>query len=328
MDFTCKTRALSSLVKDMQKDKFSFDSPLQRQEDQWNRLQKSELIDSILRSYPLDPIRAIKTESGILDVIDGKQRATTIRQYISGEFTLSKNLENVTIDETEYEIAGKRFEKLDEAVQDKIKSYEIQIYTFTDCTDKDVREMFRRQNNGVPLKSLQKRAIKETPELTNIIFDLKSYPVFDKVMSPALKRKDADKETIRQVLMLSETGKDYDFGSFLTKDVENFIVMYNDNINYDKIELIKQALDRLNETFEEYEKYYIKPTTLPFVIYGAYRVIKDNKPFEKYSEWLLSFLDNYATNEEYLQYCNGGGTASSDKVHGRLDYFRNVVKEM
>lgn len=328
MDFTCKTRALSSLVKDMQKDKFSFDSPLQRQEDQWNRLQKSELIDSILRSYPLDPIRAIKTESGILDVIDGKQRATTIRQYISGEFTLSKNLENVTIDETEYEIAGKRFEKLDEPVQDKIKSYEIQIYTFTDCTDKDVREMFRRQNNGVPLKSLQKRAIKETPELTNIIFDLKSYPVFDKVMSPALKRKDADKETIRQVLMLSETGKDYDFGSFLTKDVENFIVMYNDNINYDKIELIKQALDRLNETFEEYEKYYIKPTTLPFVIYGAYRVIKDNKPFEKYSEWVLSFLDNYATNEEYLQYCNGGGTASSDKVHGRLDYFRNVVKEM
>lgn len=328
MDFTCKTRALSSLVKDMQKDKFSFDSPLQRQEDQWNRLQKSELIDSILRSYPLDPIRAIKTESGILDVIDGKQRATTIRQYISGEFTLSKNLENVTIDETEYEIAGKRFEKLDEPVQDKIKSYEIQIYTFTDCTDKDVREMFRRQNNGVPLKSLQKRAIKETLELTNIIFDLKSYPVFDKVMSPALKRKDADKETIRQVLMLSETGKDYDFGSFLTKDVENFIVMYNDNINYDKIELIKQALDRLNETFEEYEKYYIKPTTLPFVIYGAYRVIKDNKPFEKYSEWLLSFLDNYATNEEYLQYCNGGGTASSDKVHGRLDYFRNVVKEM
>lgn len=328
MDFTCKTRALSSLVKDMQKDKFSFDSPLQRQEDQWNRLQKSELIDSILRSYPLDPIRAIKTESGILDVIDGKQRATTIRQYISGEFTLSKNLENVTIDETEYEIAGKRFEKLDEPVQDKIKSYEIQIYTFTDCTDKDVREMFRRQNNGVPLKSLQKRAIKETPELTNIIFDLKSYPVFDKVMSPALKRKDADKETIRQVLMLSETGKDYDFGSFLTKDVENFIVMYNDNINYDKIELIKQALDRLNETFEEYEKYYIKPTTLPFVIYGAYRVIKDNKPFEKYSEWVLSFLDNYAMNEEYLQYCNGGGTASSDKVHGRLDYFRNVVKEM
>lgn len=328
MDFTCKTRALSSLVKDMQKDKFSFDSPLQRQEDQWNRLQKSELIDSILRSYPLDPIRAIKTESGTLDVIDGKQRATTIRQFISGEFTLSKNLENVIIDETEYEIAGKRFEKLDEAVQDKIKSYEIQIYTFTDCTDKDVREMFRRQNNGVPLKSLQKRAIKETPELTNIIFDLKSYPVFDKIMSPGLKRKDADKETIRQVLMLSETGKDYDFGSFLTKDVENFIVMYNDNINYDKIELIKQALDKLNETFEEYEKYYIKPTTLPFVIYGAYRVIKDNKPFDKYSEWLLSFLDNYAMNEEYLQYCNGGGTASSDKVHGRLDYFRNVVKEM
>ncbi len=328
MDYTCKTRSLSSFIKDMDKDKFSFDSPLQRQEDQWNRLQKSELIDSVLRSYPLDPIRAIKREDGILDVIDGKQRATVIKQFIEGGFSLSKNLENVTIDEYEYEIAGKKFHKLDEAVQDKIKSYEIQIYTFTDCTDKDVREMFRRQNNCVPLKYLQKRTIRETPELTRIIFDLKSHPVFHKLMSPALRKKDADKETIRQVLMLTEVGKDYDFGSFLSKDVDRFIEMYNNNINMDKIETVKQALDRLSETFEEYERYYIKPTTLPFVIYSAYRILKDKKSFGKYSEWLISFLDGYNENEEYLQYCNGGGTASSDKVHGRLDYFRNVIREM
>lgn len=328
MDFTCKTRALPSLVKDIQKNKFSFNSPLQRQEDQWTKQQKSELIDSILRSYPLDPIRSIKLENGILDVIDGKQRATTIKQFLNNEFSLSKNLETVIIDDIEYDIAGKKFDKLDEAVQDKIKSYEIQIYIFTDCTNKDVKEMFRRQNNGVPLKPFQKRAVHESQELTNIIFELKSFSIFNKIMSPALLKKDTDKETIRQVLMLTEVCKDYDFGSFLSKDVDRFIEMYNNNINYEKVEVVKQALNKLEETFEPYEKYYVKPTTLPFVIYGAYRIIKDNKSYEKYSEWLISFLDNYAENEEYLQYCHGGGTASSEKVHGRLDYFRKIIKEM
>ena len=45
-----------------------------------------------------------------------------------------KALEPVTIDGVEYEIAGKKFTNLDQAVQDKILSYELQVYLFSDCT--------------------------------------------------------------------------------------------------------------------------------------------------------------------------------------------------
>lgn len=318
MDFSCRTRALSSLVKDIAKDKFNFNHPLQRKEQQWNRLQKSELIDSILRSYPIDPIRGIKNFD-ILDVIDGKQRATCIRDYISDGFALSKSLEPVTIEDIEYDIANKKFSKLDEVLQDKIKSYEIQVYSFTDCTEKDVREMFRRQNNGKALSNTQKRTAIESSELSEIVFSLISHPFFAKTISKAQAKKDDDKDIVREILMLTE-----DYTSFRSEDINKFIEYYNDNIDMDKIEIVKTALDKLDESFEEIK---IKKTSLPIACYGMYEIIKDGKDVEQYLYWLNEFLTNYETNEDYLQYC-GRGTSNADMVMGRLNYFKDAIAKM
>ena len=325
MDYSGRTRTLSSLVKDMKNFKFSFDSPLQRKENQWNRLQKSELIDSILRSYPLDPIRSIKLDSGILDVIDGKQRMTTIRDYMNDVFALSKNLESVTIDGNEYQIANKKFSKLDEVIQDKIKYFEILVYSFTNCTDKDVREMFRRQNNGKNLSNLQKRTVLESEELRNVTFDLTSHPFWDKLLTKTQRKGDIDKDLVREILMLTEASNEYDFGSFRSEDINKFIDMYNDKINEEKIALVKQSLDKLYESFEEIK---LNKISIPMVVYGMYRMIKDNKDIEKYITWLRDdFIANYDQNENFKAYCQSS-TSSSENVKGRLEYFRNVIREM
>lgn len=325
MDYSSRTVTLGNLVKHMKKGKYSFDSPLQRRENQWNRLQKSELLDSVLRSYPLDPIRAIKQKDGILDVIDGKQRATTIRQYLDDEFSLSKSLEEVVIDENTYQIAGKKFSKLDEVVQEKIKGYEIQVYTFTDCTEKDVREMFRRQNNGSALRPSQKLTAYQTSELNTIIYDLSSHDFFKKVLSPNQINKDVHKDIVRETLMLSEVSKDNELTSFRIKDMNNFVIEYGEKINNEKIDLIKQALDRLNEEFNETVK--IPKTSLSFIIYSMMRVIKDHKSTQKLIDKINSFIDNYDSNEEYKQYCTQG-TSSNANITGRMDYWRNIIREL
>ena len=51
MDFTCKTRALTSLVKDIQKNKFSFNSPLQRQEDHHHDLGQMQMYVNYYDRY-------------------------------------------------------------------------------------------------------------------------------------------------------------------------------------------------------------------------------------------------------------------------------------
>ena len=127
--------------------------------------------------------------------------------------------------------------------------------------------------------------------------------------------------------MLTEMSSEYDFGSFRSKDIDRFVEYYNDHINMDKVETLKTALDKLNEAFVE-DKIKIKQTSIPMVCYGMYRIIKDKKSTQKYLDWLRDFIDNYDTNEEYLQYCNGAGTASADMVKGRLDYFREAIRKM
>ena len=81
MDYTSKTRSLQSLVKDMNKGTINLSHKLQRPEGQWNRKQKSDLIDSLLRHYPINPTYAIVEEDGTLSVIDGVQRLSTTVSY-------------------------------------------------------------------------------------------------------------------------------------------------------------------------------------------------------------------------------------------------------
>ena len=100
MDYTCRTKTLQALVKAMDKGTILLSHKLQRPEGQWNRKQKTDLIDSLLRKYPINPTYAIK-EVGISSVIDGVQRLSCVRDFISDKFALSKDMESVIVNDEE-----------------------------------------------------------------------------------------------------------------------------------------------------------------------------------------------------------------------------------
>ena len=153
MEINPKSRMLWSYSKDIDKEKFNMKHPLQRKTGQWNLLRKSELIDSFLRGDYIDAVRCELKEDGIKYVFDGIQRSTTVNAFFSNKFKLSKHLPPVEIDGKEYEIAGKKFDDLDDEVQEKLKNCVITICTYSNCTPDDIRRMYFRQNNGVPLNN-------------------------------------------------------------------------------------------------------------------------------------------------------------------------------
>lgn len=323
-DLQVRTRSLSSLIKDLSK-KYDFNHPLQRQSGQWNKLMMSKLIDSAIRLYPIYPALLDDNGNGIYGVIDGKQRLTIFRDFFNNEFALHKSLLPVEIDGVTYEIAGKKYEKLDEAVQSRFNDREFQLYIMNNATEEDIREIFSRFNSSKGLNNTQRRTSLESEELAKIVCELKSHPVIGKLTTPAQRKKDLDKDIIRQVLMLTEISNEYDFGSFRNDDMNKFIEMYNGNINYGKIETVKDAMSALDAAFETVS---VNRVTIPILIYGYYRVVKDNKDMEKWNGWVKDFLESYDTNETYKQYCNGSGTASAEMVKGRLQYFRDAVREL
>ncbi len=324
-DLQVKTRALSSLLKDIAKNKYDFNHPLQRQSGQWNKLSMSKLIDSAIRLYPIYPALVVDNGDDAYGVIDGKQRLTIFTSYANNEFALHKSLSPVDIDGTEYEIAGKKFDKLDEEVKERFKSREFQLYIMTNATENDIREIFARINSSKGLTNTQKRTVVESEELAKVVFELKSHPVFTKITTPTQRKKDEDKDIVRQVLMLSEMNNEYDFGSFRNEDINKFIERYNGNINYGKVETIKEAMTALDTAFETIS---VNKVTVPILLYGYYRIVKDKKSIQKWNDWVKNFIETYDTNEEYKQYCNGSGTASAEMVKGRLQYFRDAIREL
>lgn len=325
MEFNNKKQLVKTFAKDMSKGKYSTKHKCQRKEDQWSKEQKSLLIDSMLRNYPLDPIRVELKEDEKKYIFDGVQRATTVCRFIEDGYKLSKTLKPVVIDGEQYEIAGKKYSELDEAVKDKISDYELIIYIFSGCTDEDIREMFRRQNNGKPLSNTQKRTAIESDTVSEIIFSLADHQFFEKIMSSAQIRKDVNRDMIRETLMLINTNEYQDFTSFRTKDINDFIAWYDQNIIQADVDLLREALDKLDESIEELK---IKPTSIPMMLYAAYQCVKENKDFATFALMVSDFSNNYDSNEKYAAIFAGGGTASSESVNKRFQYWKNLVNKI
>lgn len=323
MDYTCRTKTLQALVKAMDKGTILLSHKLQRPEGQWNRKQKTDLIDSLLRKYPINPSYAIK-EVGISSVIDGVQRLSCVRDFILDKFALSKDMESVVVNDEEKFLAGLKFSKLDDDTKDAILNSELQVYELTDCTEKDVREMFRRQNAGKPLNGKQLRVIHESDEFSEIVYSLATHSFMDKLMTKAQRKNGTDRDLIIQTLMLMETSQENDFTSFRTNDIDAFVVNYSDSISQDKVDMLEMALDKYDEVFE---KIKIPITSISFILYSGYRIIKDNKDFSSLVELVNDFLNNYDSNEEYKQYVQSG-TSSSENVRGRLDWWRERIKTL
>ena len=231
-DIKTSPKSLRSLVGEINKGKYNFDLPIQRRAGIWKPKEKSLFIDTLLRNYPIYPALVNKhSDTKEIDVVDFKQRFTTIAAFANDEFKLSKNLKPLTIDGTEYEIAGKKFSKLDEAVQSRFNDRDISIITMTDATEEEIVDIFERINMGHQLSNGQKRSTIESNEVREIIYSIADHPFFEKVLSPAQFKKNLDRDIVIQCLMLTEKTDKNNFTSFRDVDMNKFIIGTISNID-------------------------------------------------------------------------------------------------
>ncbi|MCM1233778.1 MAG: DUF262 domain-containing protein [Ruminococcus flavefaciens] len=333
-DIKTSPQSMQSLINAINKGKYNFDLPIQRRAGIWNRKELSLFIDSILRFYPIYPALLNKhSDTKVLDVVDFKQRFTGLADFANNKFSLSKDLKPIIIDGVEYEIAGKKFKNLDEVLQERFNNRDLTVVTMIDATSEEINDIFDRINMGHPLSNGHKRSTIESDETRDIIYSLAAHPFFEKVLTKAQYKKNFDRDTVIQILMLCEMSNEYDFGSFRNEDMNKFIIYYNQLISDQKtrdktlakVDIIRKALNKLDEEFTESVK--IKNSSLALCVYGLYRNIKDSKSTSKYIAWLHNFINTYDTNEAYLVYCSSG-TASAENVKGRLQYFKDAIKTM
>ena len=330
MKNSSKERTLQWINNQNKKGNISFDHRLQRPTGQWNTRMKSLLIHSLLSGIPVNPIYVVEEEN-IIYPLDGSQRTSTCIDYVNDMFSLSKNTPNVFINVKEngeqvikeYAIAGKKFSKLDEEVKETLLACTLEFCTLSDYTDEEVKIMFARQNSGKPLNNKLLRVVKESDEFSDLVYSLANHPFMDKIMSKTQRKNGTDRDIIIQTMMLISSNQEQEFTSFRTKDIDAYVTDYADQY-LDRIDVLKEAMDRFNEAFEEIK---IPVTSIPQILYGGYRIVKDKKSFSRLVEKIVEFIESYDSNEEYKQYVQSG-TSSRENVKGRFDYWKREIKSL
>lgn len=155
MNMTCK-----GLYNRMLREEINFDCAVQRGLV-WDNDKKSLLIHSILYGYSIPAFYMTKNQDGNYDSLDGKQRSNAIFDFMAGQYALSVDFPMVYDDKgLEENFSGMYWTQLPEWAQDRIKDYSLTIYYFEDMTEEEVREFFRRLNNGKPLSAVELTRVK------------------------------------------------------------------------------------------------------------------------------------------------------------------------
>ncbi|WP_421282681.1 DUF262 domain-containing protein [Aeromonas veronii] len=245
--------------------KYNMNPPYQRL-SVWSVEKKAFFIDSILKNLPIPPVflrQKIDDKSGktSYEVIDGKQRLTSIVEFIEDQFSTTDEGEDPFHDE---ELAGKLFSELNDEKMSQYKKlfwrYQIPV-EYIDSDDPIVIDrIFDRLNrNGEPLNGQELRHSNYyDSNLLKLAYHLSKHPFWAERLKATDKARMEDVEFISELMFalienteLTATDKDLDlYYEKYSKD---------SSIEWTQVEqrfkIITDFMSSLNLDYEEYKIY-------------------------------------------------------------------------
>lgn len=329
---------VKNLYKMYERDNLTFNNPIQRRCEQWKNYQKSLLIHSILDDYIIPPIYLIKEDKGSVDVrgraisdydvLDGKQRLTTVFNFIDDKFALSDLTPSIELDEEEYELAGKKFSELDSELQENINNFGFSIYNLEGNSDEEVEEFFLRINGGESLSKNQNTKAKigvKTMETINKFLDSWFFSHICNFSGEQYKNEVDLCALLQCMMMIDVNAGRYEFSSFSENDAQDYGESLHDGINIETEETVKKVLDYLDDVFDGVtsKEKWLRKTHIPMVFLTAQKAIERGIDADTFYDWYSVFAYCYYNPEcEYAQFC-GAGSVKKFKVFGRIETMFN-----
>jgi hypothetical protein len=148
----------------------------------WKVKQKSRLIESILLQIPLPAFYFAEDADGLMRVVDGLQRLSTVNDFVRGQGHSSFMLK-----ELEYlrDVDGRQFEELSPALKRRIYNTQIVVHVIDPKTPNAVTyDIFKRINTGgTPLNAQEIRHCMSRDRSRKFLKRLAEAAEFDKATS-------------------------------------------------------------------------------------------------------------------------------------------------
>lgn len=166
-------------------------NPHYQRRNRWSEDKQSKLIESFILNVPVPPIYFSEDDYGVYSVIDGKQRLTSIHNFLSGAFKL-KNLEVFS------DLNGLTFHELPNQIKHalSIRPY-IRIVTLLKQSDPNLKyEVFLRLNTGGDaLKPQEVRNVAFDGPLNELLYSLSN----NEILKRKLKIVDESSNSFRKM---------------------------------------------------------------------------------------------------------------------------------
>jgi len=328
--------SIGKFEKSIESERFYFDYPIQRSDEQWNLMQKSLLVHSLIADYPIPPIYTIaKVENkdgktaNTYNVIDGKQRVTNLVSYFKGEYSLHQDTPPVNINGTYYNIGKLKFEELPEEVRLEFQTKNINMYYFSEITEDEINDLFYRLNNGTGLTIHQKNKAVMGVDASIELNRLSEHPLMTKnaYFTPSQKRKSENQVVLLQSAMLFDD--EYGWKSFASDELSKYSLRLNES-NLESLKTLEKYMTMLHEAYgEQSDKHLLKKMHLPALLYAMRHA--ENKGYEK--QYLIDWLNLFSntirgkSDEIKTDYNEFAGAWGIKKVNvlGRLE---SIVKHL
>lgn len=323
-----KTRAEWSVRKMMEfynKKEYVLENAVQRG-FVWNKdvVKMSEFIYSLIIERPIPPIYVAKSGK-VYSAMDGKQRTTTIVEFLNDKFPLS-GLDTLEIydDETEdtedVDINGLYFSELEECIQNAIKDSILTVIVINDPTDDEMCEYFYYLNNGMALNAITTSRAKAKSR--NVITELGNHPLFKSALTTKAFEKFTNEDiVVKSYAMLHEENPSWDSKYIRT-------LMEQSEITDEDAQQMKEVFDRIMEMHDLIEdkkvaKRILVRTHMISIIPIVWKSLQDGLSSKQMADWFAKFFNGRKSTTISSVY-NSYATSGS----GKKDAIRKRVEEL
>lgn len=309
--------SVNSFKKRFEKGEINFDNPIQRG-IVWNKVMSSLYIHSLLYDVLVyqKPFLISKKENG-WDVLDGKQRGTSLIKFINNEYALTglQKEPSIILRGEPYNINGKYFKQLDEDLRMKILDFQIDMAILENAPVEIEALFFNRSNGGRAMAKIDLARSKNRS--IDVVKEIAQHEIFKAMFSDkTLQRLPQDEIVVKTWQALNETDPDYSAKHF--NDLMEELEITDENK--------QQIMSVYDKVFEAYKKVLIKDKGMAnlimkkthFLTYIAF--VEQFETADKLAEWLILFYGNMPT--EYVE-ASKQQTTGGKNTTTRI----NIVKE-
>ncbi len=317
---------LKDYAEEVESGRICRDVLIQRTDDQWTRKQKSRLIESVLADRPIGGILIARGRSEsqnymVDSLIDGLQRTTAMVDFVHNRFSLDKKVKPIVcrfvsddgeVIEHAFDVAGRKFNQLPEAIQNFILEYRLMVYRYEGFSDDELDDVVYCVNNGKTPTSYQKIRFLLGSENMRLIQPICDSTLWEDNKSCKAKNDSILSCVVRSLMMLTKG----DFVNLGAASMASFVDSdnFDDSVKTSDIKELANLVEQLAEikydmTDDELE--YLNACSIPHLLIALKRFNEtdNNADNETFLDILRAFW-NSSEYESYEEYCSSGSGAS------------------